>query len=530
MSNILTIGSTGNLARSNFLTVLATAFTSTVPIEISTGTPLARTGDLRFSNNKFGKTRDHTDAFDIQMFGVNASDQFLVGDGANANTILLGNTLFLRPGGTNDAMTINTTVIQLAQPIVGDPVYSSPYGVHGTTSIAFPANADYTVAAAEYALDILKFNVGAWTSGHSVVFPLPSTNPRAYKKTIWNNTNFSITVTHGVGAAPVLPPNGRAEFWFDTTNVRYASTGIVSTNFVYQPGGTGGNGIFTTWDSLVSAVASVCGERWIMVDSSLSAAGALGLPAALVPAGTWDFNPAGIFGHVHLTAKTGTSLLQTTIGAAVAIRGVSEIHDLFVDNHSSLDLFTCSSAGNAFVASGLATLHQDVGATAAFLKADVAGGRLFLKDFAGVQTFTGGTNALQETVGPFILFILDRGNFGTNQYLLTAGGSTVVQAPGSTYAAQAGAATVPQGGIQKGTTTLVAGVSPAITACIAATSSIQFNLKTPTGDALTIKYGALATDRVNGATGSFKISALSNVGGGALNVADTSVLDWEVVN
>jgi len=81
---------------------------------------------------------------------------------------------------------------------------------------------------------------------------------------------------------------------------------------------------------------------------------------------------------------------------------------------------------------------------------------------------------------------------------------------------------------QKGTTTLVAGVSPAIVATITATSRIGFALKNPANGALTVKFAALDADRVVGAPGSFKVTAL--VAAGTINVADTSDMDWWVFN
>ncbi len=84
--------------------------------------------------------------------------------------------------------------------------------------------------------------------------------------------------------------------------------------------------------------------------------------------------------------------------------------------------------------------------------------------------------------------------------------------------------------LQSGVTTLVLGVSPAITANISANSRIVWGLKTPNTNALSVLgYAALGTDRTNGTPGSFKISAQSATGGGAINTADVSTLDWWVI-
>ncbi len=83
------------------------------------------------------------------------------------------------------------------------------------------------------------------------------------------------------------------------------------------------------------------------------------------------------------------------------------------------------------------------------------------------------------------------------------------------------------GTISRGTTTLSAGVSPAITASLAAGSTIVFSLRTNANDALSVKYAALDADRVLGAQGNFKITAL--LAGGTINNVDTSTVDWYVV-
>lgn len=85
--------------------------------------------------------------------------------------------------------------------------------------------------------------------------------------------------------------------------------------------------------------------------------------------------------------------------------------------------------------------------------------------------------------------------------------------------------------IQSGEATLLAtGISAAISANITATSRIFAFPKTFAGAGLatTTSYGALATDRVNGAPGSFKLTATDNTGAAVAN--NTSTLDWLVID
>jgi len=86
---------------------------------------------------------------------------------------------------------------------------------------------------------------------------------------------------------------------------------------------------------------------------------------------------------------------------------------------------------------------------------------------------------------------------------------------------------LPSSGLAFGQTTLIAGVSPAISAPgLRAGSAVTWGLRDPRGDVLTVKYAALEADRVFGSSmaGSFKLSALTALD--AVNGADTSILDW----
>jgi hypothetical protein len=84
---------------------------------------------------------------------------------------------------------------------------------------------------------------------------------------------------------------------------------------------------------------------------------------------------------------------------------------------------------------------------------------------------------------------------------------------------------------QSGTTTLVAGVSPAISAYLTSSSVITAMLKSRANGSATAGYVALAADVTTGApgTGTFKLSALSNAAGdNTVNTSDTSTLYWTV--
>jgi len=80
---------------------------------------------------------------------------------------------------------------------------------------------------------------------------------------------------------------------------------------------------------------------------------------------------------------------------------------------------------------------------------------------------------------------------------------------------------------QSGTATLAAG-TVSIAATITAASVIVATVKTPANHTLTVDYAVLSADRSVGAPGSFKITAV--LAAGTINTADTSTIDWIVVN
>jgi hypothetical protein len=123
--------------------------------------------------------------------------------------------------GAVEAIYINSTAIQVGKPIIGNTTATSPHGVHGGFTFIFLADADYTLTAAQYAMDFCQFETGAWTASHKAIFPHPATQAAGYYKTIFNNTLYGITISTGTGLevlhAGGLPPT---RYWFDNAGVR----------------------------------------------------------------------------------------------------------------------------------------------------------------------------------------------------------------------------------------------------------------------------------------------------------------------
>jgi hypothetical protein len=131
--------------------------------------------------------------------------------------------------------------------------------------------------------------------------------------------------------------------------------------FVYRPGGVAGGNVYTTWASLMAAVALVAGPKFIDVDQSIAA------PA--IPAGTWNLdnctltqrsNVPGVLLGGQLTFGAGAKLdpaivylrlqgqlgLVNNSGAVVWTTGaVAPIPTLIIEE----DSFITGQAGAAFI-------------------------------------------------------------------------------------------------------------------------------------------------------------------------------------
>jgi hypothetical protein len=81
--------------------------------------------------------------------------------------------------------------------------------------------------------------------------------------------------------------------------------------FVFRPGGVAAGNVYTSWATMLAAVALVAGPKWISFDTSLA--------PCTVPAGTWNVDQctiAGIIPGSTLTFLNGAHLtfLQVTFG------------------------------------------------------------------------------------------------------------------------------------------------------------------------------------------------------------------------
>jgi len=315
--------------------------------------------------------------------------------------------------------------------------------------------------------------------------------------------------------------------------------GFGASTVVWRPGGVTAGNVYATWAEVVAAVAALNGAITIGVDTTLA--------VAIIPVGAWDLRPAGISGTVEFFNATPGDIAPfvTIANAAVTIHGLTGMQDIQLDNRSTSNVIT-TGVGDAvdFYLRGFASLYQSVlaGAGVSFIAA--AGGvvpfdlMFYMQDFSFVGSLDGGVNAIRVAVALSEIHIQDEAIFDTNQLTAAAlsvnvfvSSTEITQTALKPYASQAAAPTIlPFGFVQRGSADIVVGTgkTAAIPAFVSSVSRILVSLKTPVGDALTIKYAALLADRVNGNLGTFQISALAAAGGGAVNGADTSSIDYEV--
>lgn len=338
-------------------------------------------------------------------------------------------------------------------------------------------------------------------------------------------------------ATPQLPASNiitdQAPYPFSALNAfirRLIATlfGAGASTVVWRPGAVSSGNVFATWAEIVAAVATMNGAITIGIDTDLGAAD--------IPVGNWDLRPAGVSGPVtFVNASKAPAFLVpfvTIAAGAVTIHGLTGIDDVSVVNQSTVPVITINANAGSFTISKQGGLFQSAGAAAFLAYVAGAGADLLLQDFAGIFAF-GGTNAITVAAGAVVtLELAGESLLDTNQLVAAVGTTGVTVDYFAVFRTQAGAPTVSPQIRQSGSAAIVVGTgkTAAIPAFITANSRIVVSLKTPVGDALTIKYAALAADRVVGAPGSFQISALAAAGGGAVNGVDTSTIDWLVTS
>lgn len=192
---------------------------------VSIGTTPATTGSLRFAKASSYYFRDSGNTSDMVAVFSDGTDQLFIGSNASFGERAFYTYLRSAIGtyigvGSTDVLAFASTATKSTNPVIG---YASPYGAHGGVIYAFAADASYTLSAAEYVYQRIKFNAGSWTAGRTVTFPAPGFTYDGYGKSIWNNTGFTMTISTGTGTTKTLATGLGQHFWFDDTGVRFDS-------------------------------------------------------------------------------------------------------------------------------------------------------------------------------------------------------------------------------------------------------------------------------------------------------------------
>ena len=213
------------------------------------------------------------------------------------------------------------------------------------------------------------------TGGPLTVTINPAFNSRGNSIIIKNATSSTNGITVAAnfgdtidGAATLSLSGARAWVWLISDGVSNwniasssatAGAAVSGPVFVFRPGGVAAGNVYTTWASLVTAIASVSGIKWVQFDDSIA-------PCIAPPGGPYDMTDAiwiasstfnssfGAYGA--LTVQNGASFtglrhisnhLQVSFEAGPSPVADLQPGELFtIDNGAQV---LCSLAGSAFI-------------------------------------------------------------------------------------------------------------------------------------------------------------------------------------
>jgi hypothetical protein len=230
---------TGVLPLANGGTNAATGLTTANGVVTSSGTALQQALNVVAGSGFIGVGAVPATAGDWRwqsagtMLGINAAgtanitlmewtalDRLYIGidsaltAGKTAGRLTFGATAgvaFINGGATY--LTLSSSQVQPALPIVGDPNQNSPWGVHGRMALrALAAATTYTVTAAEYAYQVLQFSSSTATAC-TITLPNPASESSCYFKDIdvtQCNVSQGVTFTTGAGTRTAAITGGGA--------------------------------------------------------------------------------------------------------------------------------------------------------------------------------------------------------------------------------------------------------------------------------------------------------------------------------
>ena len=170
-------------------------------------------------------------AVDRSLISRLSANQYAIGEqtafmdlNVNGGTIkLLGTTgvQIASPGLADYSLVILTAgQIDVGKPMVGYAAQSSPFSVHGKTTVATAP--PFTLAAADYAKDAIMLSSN--TSG-TVTFP-SATDATAYYKTVIVSGTTGKTLSNGGASTPVAVTGTTGRYLFDSAGVHLTGTAV----------------------------------------------------------------------------------------------------------------------------------------------------------------------------------------------------------------------------------------------------------------------------------------------------------------
>jgi hypothetical protein len=176
-----------------------------------------------------------------------------------------------------------------------------------------------------------------------------------------NSVAGAAPITSTGGANPVIgiaPATGAAAGSMSAVD-KTKLDASASPTFVFRPGGVASGNVYTSWTTMMTAVAAIAGPKWIQVDSSLAAAN--------VPAGTWAVDSVTFLGSVGTILN---SLLTFQQGAHISFNILTVDSDLELTSVSTLPVAALPNGAVVNLRGGAIILPS---ATATFFNAIAAG-------------------------------------------------------------------------------------------------------------------------------------------------------------
>ena len=354
---------------------------------------------------------------------------------------------------------------------------------------------------------------------------------------------WTLEKNSGAALSPTVIAPGAGAPIAGATNARWirdaSAPGVPESGatIVYRPGAVGvlPPNVVATWPLLMALFNVIAGPVRIAIDDSLA--------PTVVTAGVSDFQGRATFfpyktcnlaGNVTFDITDGATLLNVSgfDGGGLYAPGTPTFR---VIGHSSVGgvfplAFSGPSRGNVLrLSNGVYILNASGIPVPMIGQAALDSLVVFISDESKIEQFFSDTPATAT-----LTFYATSGAIILNGALSGVGTVTLNYDSSVEPRAQATLTALTRqlmaSGIVFGSTTLVAGVSPAIPALgLSAASAIVpgGNIPTPGAGALTRQYAALGSDRVYTAGAeSFKMTAL--LADGTINVLDTSKVDYIV--